>query len=224
MRFSRRVAVIAVSVLLLVVGVVLGFMPVNATLTEIAPHMRLITVPCGNVYLRNIPPTQPGDLVALPGESGVYLPRASYVEHCSESVGWRRYAAWGLTAIGALGLAITFSAARTPVGPGGSGRSSRSSGRSDGSGGSRGGSDGSDGSDGGSDDPDGGAQGSDSLAGSDGLGSDGSGSAGSGSEGSGSEGSESLDGPGAADGPDGSGGPGDAGTAQPPPGRHARRN
>jgi hypothetical protein len=138
MRSFRRIAVIAISAVLLVVGVVLGFVPVKATLTEIAPELRLITVPCGNVYLRNIPPTQPGDLVALPGESGVYLPRASYVEHCSESVGWRRYAAWGLTALGALGLAITFAAARTPVGPGGSGRSRRSSSRSRRSAGSNG--------------------------------------------------------------------------------------
>jgi hypothetical protein len=198
MRSFRRIAVITISSLLLVAGVVLGFLPVSATLTEIAPQLRLITVPCGNVYLRNIPPTQPGDLVALPGESGVYLPRASYVEHCSESVGWRRYAAWGLTAIGALGLAITFSAARTPVGPGGSGRSSRSSGRS----GRSARADGSDGSDG-SDSP----GGPDSPAGSDRP--------------------ADLDrsaGPGAAGSPDTAGGPGSDGSEQSPRGRHARRN
>jgi hypothetical protein len=203
MRSFRRIAVITISSLLLVAGVVLGFLPVSATLTEIAPQLRLITVPCGNVYLRNIPPTQPGDLVALPGESGVYLPRASYVEHCSESVGWRRYAAWGLTAIGALGLAITFSAARTPVGPGGSGRSSRSSGRSGRSARSDGpdGADGTDGTDG-SDS----SGGPDSPAGSD-RPADSDGSAG----------------PGAAGSPDAAGGPGD-GSEQSPRGRHARRN
>jgi hypothetical protein len=207
MRSFRRIAVITISSLLLVAGVVLGFLPVSATLTEIAPQLRLITVPCGNVYLRNIPPTQPGDLVALPGESGVYLPRASYVEHCSESVGWRRYAAWGLTAIGALGLAITFSAARTPVGPGGSGRSSRSSGRS----GRSARSDGSDGSDG-TDGPDG-ADGSDSAGGSHSpAGSDRPAD------------SDDSAGLGAADSPDAAGGPGGDGSEQSPRGRHARRN
>jgi hypothetical protein len=117
MSSPRRFTVVAVSVLLLGAGVVLGFLPVRATLTQIAPELRLVTVSCGNGYLQATPPTQPGDLVALPGESGVYLPRGTYVEHCGEAAGWRRYAAWALTALGALGLAITFSAARTPVGP-----------------------------------------------------------------------------------------------------------
>jgi hypothetical protein len=210
MRSFRRIAVITISSLFLVAGVVLGFLPVSATLTEIAPELRLITVPCGNVYLRNIPPTQPGDLVALPGESGVYLPRASYVEHCSESVGWRRYAAWGLTAIGALGLAITFSAARTPVGPGGSGRSSRSSSRS----GRSARSDGSDGSEG--------SDRSDSFDGSDGSDSSG----GSGGP-AGSDRPADLDrsgGPGAAGSPDAAGGPGGDGSEQSPLGRHSRRS
>jgi len=120
MRFSRRVAVIAVSVLLLVVGVVLGFLPVRATLTQIEPELRLLTVSCGNGYLQAAPPVQPGDLVGLPDEPGVLLPRASYAAHCAGSAGWKRYAAWGLTALGALGLAITYSGARTPSGPDGS--------------------------------------------------------------------------------------------------------
>ncbi|HTF50984.1 MAG TPA: hypothetical protein VK735_26365 [Pseudonocardia sp.] len=209
MRSFRRIAVITISGLLLVAGVVLGFLPVKATLTEIAPELRLITVPCGNVYLRNIPPTQPGDLVALPGEQGVYLPRASYVEHCSEAVGWRRYAAWGLTALGALGLAITFSAARTPVGPGGPRPSRRSPGSSDGAGRSEG-------SDGGSG---GGSDGTDSPASSDGRDTaDGPGAGPSG-------------GPGGPAEPGGPGGPGedssasgDTDSTQPLRGRHARRN
>jgi hypothetical protein len=103
--------IIAVSVLLLGAGVVLGFLPVRATLTQIVPELRLVTVSCGNGYLQATPPVQPGDLVALPGEAGVYLPRTTYAEHCGEAAGWRRYAAWGLTALGALGLAITFSSA-----------------------------------------------------------------------------------------------------------------
>jgi hypothetical protein len=210
MRSFRRIAVITISGLLLVAGVVLGFLPVKATLTEIAPELRLITVPCGNVYLRNIPPTQPGDLVALPGEQGVYLPRASYVEHCSEAVGWRRYAAWGLTALGALGLAITFSAARTPVGPGGPRPSRRSPGSSDGAGRSEG-------SDGGSG---GGSDGTDSPAGSDGRDTaDGPGAGPSGGPGGPAE-------PGGPGGPGGedSSASGAADSTQPLRGRHARRN
>jgi len=52
MRFSRRIAVIAVSAVLLVVGVVLGFTPVKATMTEIEPDLRLLTVSCGNGFLQ----------------------------------------------------------------------------------------------------------------------------------------------------------------------------
>jgi len=118
MRFSRRIAVIAVSAVLLVMGVVLGFTPVKATMTEIEPDLRLLTVSCGNGFLQASPPLQPGDLVALPQDPVVYLPRADYATHCAEAAGWKRYAAWGLTAIGALGLAITFSASRTPSAPG----------------------------------------------------------------------------------------------------------
>ncbi|HEX4252707.1 MAG TPA: hypothetical protein VH008_32895 [Pseudonocardia sp.] len=118
MRFSRRIAVIAVSAVLLVVGVVLGFIPVKATMTEIEPELRLLTVSCGNGFLQASPPLQAGDLVALPQNPVVYLPRADYATHCAEAAGWKRYAAWGLTAVGALGLAITFSAARTPSAPG----------------------------------------------------------------------------------------------------------
>jgi len=213
MRSFRRIAVITISGLLLVAGVVLGFLPVKATLTQIAPELRLITVPCGNVYLRNIPPTQPGDLVALPGEQGVYLPRASYVEHCSEAVGWRRYAAWGLTAIGALGLAITFAAARTPVGPGGPRSSRRSPGSSDGA--AR-----SEDSDGGSG---GGSGRTDGPAGSDGPDT---------ADGPGAGPSGDASGPGSPAEPGSPGGPvvedssasGTADSTQSPPGRHARRN
>ena len=118
MRFSRRIAVIAVSAVLLVVGVVLGFTPIKATMTEIEPQLRLLTVSCGNGFLQASPPLQPGDLVALPQDPVVYLPRADYATHCGEAAGWKRYAAWGLTALGALGLAIAFSASRTPSAPG----------------------------------------------------------------------------------------------------------
>jgi hypothetical protein len=118
MRSFRRIAVVAVSAVLLVAGVVLGFMPVRTQLTEIQPELRLLNVSCGNNFLRASPPELPGNVVALPEEPGVYLPRADFNAHCGAAAGWKRYVAWGLTAIGALGLALTFSAARTPSGPG----------------------------------------------------------------------------------------------------------
>lgn len=121
MNSARRYAVIAISASLFVAGVVLGFLPVTATLTQITPRPRLVTVSCGNGYLRATPPAQPGDLVALPGETGVYLPRDTYAAHCGQAAGWKPYAAWALTALGALGLAVTFSAARAPSGRAGAG-------------------------------------------------------------------------------------------------------
>jgi hypothetical protein len=128
MRSFRRIAVVTVSTVLLVAGVALGFMPVRTQLTEIQPELRLLNVSCGNNFLQASLPELPGNLVALPEEPGVYLPRADFDAHCGAAAGWKRYVAWGLTALGALGLALTFSAARTPSGPGaprpsGSGRS-----------------------------------------------------------------------------------------------------
>jgi hypothetical protein len=127
MRFSR-IAVIGVSALALLAGVLLGLFPIQASIIQISPVVRELSVSCGNGYLATTPPVHPGDLVELPGEPGVYLPRASYQTHCGEAVGWRRYGAWGLTALGALGLAVTFAAARTP-GSSGSAESSRSAAR-----------------------------------------------------------------------------------------------
>lgn len=111
-----RVAVISVSALALLAGVFLGLAPVRATLTQISPELRLLHVTCGNGYLRVTPPERPDALVELPGEPGVFVPRATYDEHCAIAAGWRRYPAWGLTALGALGLALTFAAGRsTPL-------------------------------------------------------------------------------------------------------------
>jgi hypothetical protein len=123
MRFPR-VAVIAVSALALLAGVLLGLFPIQASMTQISPELRRLSVSCGNGYLGTTPATYPGDVVELPGEPGVFLPRASYDTHCDEAVGWRRYAAWGLTALGALGLAVTVAGARTPA-PAGSPRRGR---------------------------------------------------------------------------------------------------
>jgi hypothetical protein len=119
MKLSRRVFTIAVSALLLVAGVVIGLLPITATMTQVKPELRLLSVSCGNGFLLTTPSVQRGDLVALPGEEDVFLPRDSYAAHCSDAAGWRRYAAWGLTGIGVLGLALALSAGT------GSGRSSQ---------------------------------------------------------------------------------------------------
>jgi heme exporter protein D len=118
MRSGRRIAIVVLSLVLLVAGVVLGFTPARATLTEVAPQLRQINVTCGNAYLRHTPPTQAGDLVALPDEAGVLAPRSAYVANCDAAIGWRRWAAWALTVLGVLGLAITFATGRTPPLPG----------------------------------------------------------------------------------------------------------
>lgn len=107
MKVSRRVVAIAVSALVLVAGVVIGLLPVSASITQVKPQLRLLTAECGNGFLLTTPPVLPGDLVALPSERDVFLPRQAYVDHCADAVGWRRYAAWGLTAVGVLGLAVT---------------------------------------------------------------------------------------------------------------------
>lgn len=109
-----RVAVIAVSALALVAGVWLGLLPIKASMTMISPDLRLLTVSCGNGYLGAGLSVHPGDLVEIPGEHAVYLPKASYDAYCRDAVGWRRYGAWGLTGLGVLGLAMTLATARTP--------------------------------------------------------------------------------------------------------------
>ena len=118
MRSARRIVIIVLSLVLLVAGVVLGFTPARATLTEVAPQLRQIDVHCGNSYLRHTPPVQAGDLVALPEDAGVLVPRAGFVANCDAAVGWHRWAAWALTVLGVLGLAITFAVGRTPKLPG----------------------------------------------------------------------------------------------------------
>ncbi|WP_028934225.1 hypothetical protein [Pseudonocardia spinosispora] len=95
------------SALVLVAGVVMGLLPVTASITQVKPQLRLLTAECGNGFLLTTPPVLPGDLVALPSERDVFLPRQTYADHCSDAVGVRRYASWGLTALGVLGLAVT---------------------------------------------------------------------------------------------------------------------
>lgn len=113
-----RVAVIALSVLALVAGAWLGLMPIKASMTQISPELRILSVSCGNGYLGAGLAVHPGDLVEIPGEHAVYLPKVDYDTHCGEAVGWRRYAAWALTGLGALGLAMTLAGARPPTSAG----------------------------------------------------------------------------------------------------------
>jgi hypothetical protein len=136
-----RVAVIALSVLALVAGAWLGLMPIKASMTQISPELRILSVSCGNGYLGAGLPVHPGNLVEIPGAHPVYLPKADYDTHCGDAVGWRRYAAWALTGLGALGLAMTLAAGRTSSSTGslgssgsGSAGSSKSAGSSGGSG------------------------------------------------------------------------------------------
>jgi hypothetical protein len=100
----------AVGAIVLVAGVWLGLTPVKASITQIKPELRLLSVSCGNGYLGVVPPVQHGNLVELPDEAGVFLPQATFDEHCSSAVGWRKYASWGLTGLGVLALAIAIAA------------------------------------------------------------------------------------------------------------------
>jgi hypothetical protein len=114
MTSARRIVLVIIALVLLAAGVVLGFTPARATLTEVAPELRQITVSCGNNLLRHTPAVLPGDLVALPDDPSVLVPRAGYQANCDVAVGWRRWTAWALTGLGVLILAVTLAAARTP--------------------------------------------------------------------------------------------------------------
>jgi hypothetical protein len=135
-----RVAVIALSVLALLAGAWLGLMPIKASMTQISPDLRILSVSCGNGYLGAGLPVHPGDLVEIPEAHPVYLPKADYDTHCGDAVGWRRYAAWALTGLGALGLAMTLAAGRSSTSAGSLGSSGSRSGSSSRSAGSAGGS------------------------------------------------------------------------------------
>jgi hypothetical protein len=111
----------AVGAIVLVAGVWLGLMPVKASITQIKPELRLLSVSCGNGYLGVVPPIQHGNLVELPDEAGVFLPQETFDQHCSSAVGWRKYASWALTGLGVLALAIAIAASSA-----GSSTSSRS--------------------------------------------------------------------------------------------------
>ena len=116
MKRSLGVVTMVVAAVVLVTGIVIGLMPVKASITQLQPELRLLSVSCGNGYLQIPPPVVQGNLVQLPDEPGVYLTKDTFSQQCSSAVGWRKYAAWGLTAIGVLGLAIALSSANSRSG------------------------------------------------------------------------------------------------------------
>jgi hypothetical protein len=117
MKRSRGVVTMAAAAVVLLAGVVLGLMPVTAQITQLQPELRLLSAACGNGYLQTTPQVRAGNLVELPDEPGVYLPKDSYAQQCSSTVGWRKYAAWGLTVLGVLALAFTFARNAAPKSP-----------------------------------------------------------------------------------------------------------
>jgi hypothetical protein len=114
MKLSLGVVTMVAAALVLAAGVVLGLLPVQASITQLQPELRLLSVSCGNGYLQTTPPVLRGNLVELPDERGVYLPKDSYAQQCANAVGWRKYGAWGLTGLGVLGLASTLAGAGSP--------------------------------------------------------------------------------------------------------------
>lgn len=118
MRLSR-IALILVSFVALGVGVWLGLTPIRAQMTAISPDLRRLDVSCGNGYLGESPRVQAGDAIEPPGEPGVLVRVSDYRAYCDPAVGQRRLGSWALTALGALGLAITLAGAgqRGPVEP-----------------------------------------------------------------------------------------------------------
>lgn len=118
MRLSR-IALILVSFAALGVGVWLGLTPIRAQMTAISPDLRRLDVSCGNGYLGESPRVLPGDAIEPPGERGVLVRVSDYRAYCDPAVGQRRLGSWALTALGALGLAITLAGAgqRGPVEP-----------------------------------------------------------------------------------------------------------
>lgn len=110
---SVRLAVIALAGVVLIAGMFFGLQPIKASLTQITPDVRVLTVPCGVGYLPGVPDSS--DPVLLKDHPGVALPQQVYADHCSEVSGWHPWVAWILTALGLGGIALIF-AQHAPVG------------------------------------------------------------------------------------------------------------
>ncbi len=110
MKSSVRLIVVAVAAVALLAGMFIGLRPLSASLTQISPDVRVLTVPCGIGYLPGVP--DPADPVPLKSDPGVFLPHKTYAEHCSLVTGWQPWVAWILTAIGLGGMAVLFAGRR----------------------------------------------------------------------------------------------------------------
>lgn len=109
-----RLALVVVGGLVLAAGVVVGLRPISADITLVNPRIVELAVPCGIGYIPGLPGAQ--DPVPLRDEPGVAVPRAAYDQHCDMAVSWQPFAAWALTTVGLLGLALLFATRRNRVG------------------------------------------------------------------------------------------------------------
>ena len=104
---------IALAGVAVVAGMFVGVQPLTASLTQITPDVRVLTVPCGIGYLPGVHDS--ADPVPLKNDPGVALPHKVYADHCAEVTTWHPWVAWILTALGLGGLALIF-VQRTPTG------------------------------------------------------------------------------------------------------------
>ena len=107
---SVRLIIVAVAAVALMAGMFVGLRPLSASLTQISPEVRVLTVPCGIGYLPGVP--DPADPVPLKSDPGVSLPHKVYAEHCSLVTSYQPWLAWILTAIGLGGMAMLFAGRR----------------------------------------------------------------------------------------------------------------
>jgi hypothetical protein len=108
---SVRFALVALGALVLIAGTFVGLRPITADITVVNPRIIEVAAPCGIGYIPGIPGA--ADPVPLRTEPGVAVPRAAYDQHCDLAISWQPFAAWGLTTVGLLGLALLFASRRT---------------------------------------------------------------------------------------------------------------
>ena len=105
---------VAFGAAVLIAGALLGLRPISTDVTVVSPELATLTVPCGINYLPGVPGTD--DPVPVKADPSVLLPRAAYEQHCDLATSWQPYAAWALTGVGLLGLALLFVGRRNRVG------------------------------------------------------------------------------------------------------------
>lgn len=114
MTASVRFALVGLWALVLIAGAFVGLRPIAADITVVNPRVIELAAPCGIGYIPGIPGRQ--DPVPLRAAPGVAVPRAAYDQHCDLAISWQPFAAWGLTTVGLLGLALLFAGRRNRVG------------------------------------------------------------------------------------------------------------